>query len=207
MFHLDAKAPTEVVERRWTVPVDADDSPLSAVVSASGVTLDADSIEGNELVLTLSGGTALATGAITATVTTNLGRVLVQTLYIPIVLSTRLKTETARDVCYYALRKVYGRYRTPPAAALTDALETLNDMLLEWKAQGADLHVPALLTDTAAMHIPDYAMSAVKANLMIRLANLYEMNVAGDVPARAVRGLQLIKNANISDTRAKPAYF
>ncbi len=70
-------------------------------------------------------------------------------------------------------------------------------MLLEWKEGGADLKMPLLLTTTAAMHIPDYAMQAVKANLTVRLAGMYGADPARDMPARALRGLQLIKHKNL----------
>ena len=127
-YQLAAKAPTEVVERRWTVPIPDDDGPLSAVVTGSGITVDNNEFEGNELVLTLSSGTAATTGAITATVTTSGGLVLTETLYIPIQVSTTAE-QTARDVCLFALRKIYGAGYTPDAEALSDALERLNDML------------------------------------------------------------------------------
>ena len=199
-YHLTPKAPTETVERRWLVPVDVDDAPVSASLSASGVTVDANSFEDAELVLTLSGGTAATSGYITATITTSQGRVLVETLYIPIVVSTTVGT-TARDICLFALRKVAGINDDPDASELSDAMERLNDMLARWVVEGADTGATYPLVETTVMDIPNAYLSAIKANLLLEVVDLYG-EVPGAVDVRNARtGLQAIKQANVG----KPA--
>jgi len=195
-YHLAPKAPTAIVERRWTVPVDLDDGPASVVLAASGVTVDANSFEGDELVLTFSGGTAATSGYVTATVTTSQGRVHVETLYIPIVVSTAVGT-TARDICLFALRKVAGVGDEPDADELSDAMERLNDMLARWVGEGADTGATYPLAEATVLSLPNAYLSAIKANLLLECADLYA-NVPGAVDVRNARtGLQAIKQANL----------
>lgn len=199
--YLAAKAPTEVVQRRWAVPVDSDDSASSASLSASGITVASNSFEDNELVLSLSGGTAAATGSITATITTTRGRTLVETLYIPVVSSAAQIADTARTYIEFALRKIVGNGETPSADELSDALERLNAILAEWRAGGADIGAPYPVTADTVIYCPDYAASALRHNLLVECAALY-----GEVPApqeinRAMRGLQLIKHRNLPAVR------
>jgi hypothetical protein len=202
---LAPKAPTETVERRWTVPVDADDAPLSVVASASGVTVAASSFEGDELVLTISGGTAAATGAITATVTTSQGRVLVETLYIPVIVSTALG-QTARDIILFALRKVSGLGEEPDADEADDALERLNDMLARWRVEGADCGVSYPLALSTVVYAPDAWLSAIKHNLILEVADIYAYDPGAVVVRNARTGLQAIKQANVTDT-ATAVYY
>lgn len=205
---LSAKVPAEVVERRWMVPVDADDSPASVSFSASGVTIDADEFEGNELVLTLSGGTAAATGSIVATVTTDQGRTLVETLYIPIVASAAQIANTARDYCSFALRKIIGNGNDPDATELTDALERLNALVAAWRAGGADIGAAFPLDASTVIYCPDWAVSALRYNLLTEINDLYS-----DVPAPmgwqrlAARGLQLVKHKSLPANRGATTHF
>lgn len=194
-YSLSAKAPTEVVERRWTVPVDDNDSPLSVVLAASGVTVDSNSFEADELVLVLSSGTNGTTATITATVTTAQGRVLVETLYIPIVVSTVAIGDTARNICTFALRKVVGAGMTPTAAEMDDALERLNLMLAGWQMEGADVGTFLPLTANSVVACPDYMVEGIKYNMILQIAGRYEYSLSDTEVLHARRGLQRIKQS------------
>lgn len=203
---LTAKAATEVVERRWTVPVDADDAPESVVLTATGVTVDASEFDGHELVLTLSAGTAGATASIVATITTNRDRVLVETLYLPII-ATAAPGVTVQDVCAFALRKVEGLGEVTSADGLADAVERLADMLRLWRSSGADIGAPEPIDSTTVLHCPAPYIVAVKNNLILELADLYGIDVGGRVIQNARVGLSHIKQANLSDARVGAEYF
>ena len=204
--HIPAKAASEVVTYRWTVPLAADDTTAIVAHSAVGVTVDSAVIEGGEVVLVLSAGTAGATGSIALTVTTVLGNTLTETLYVPIVADAATGM-TARDVCEFALRKVYGKDETPEASALEDALERLNDMLRGWAATGADVGATfPLLAGTVIYCKPEY-QSAIKHNLIVQLADLYDLPITPGIANNAVRGLQLVKADNLPAVRTGAEYY
>lgn len=123
-----AKAPAEIVERRWTVPVDDDDRLASFASSASGVTIDSYKVQSNDAVLTLSAGMAGAMATVVLTATTTQGRVLVETFYLPIVVTTA-GTVTARDICDFALRKIAGIGVDADSGEADDALELLQGVM------------------------------------------------------------------------------
>ena len=203
---LASKAPTEAVRRVWTVPVDRDDGPLSASLSASGVTVASNSFEGDDLVLNLTGGTSGTTGSITVTITTSRGRTLVETLYIPVIVSTSA-AETVNDICSFALRKVEGLGSVPEASGLDDAIERLTDMLRLWRASGADVGAPDLLDGATVIYCPNSYLSAIKNNLIIELADLYGFDPNGRVIQTARSGLAHIKAANLPDDRPQAGYL
>lgn len=205
--HWQAKAPTEVVERRWSVPVDSDDGLASFARSASGVTIDSYSVEGDDAVLILSAGTDGATATVTLTATTSRGRTLVETFYLPVFATPNEFTYTARNVCEFALRKVAGNGVSPDATELTDALERLSDMLAAWKGQGADIGVklPCVAGDT--LYISDEFASAVKNNLILEIADLYDYTPSARVVMNAQRGLQLVKSKLLSTKRSSAAAY
>lgn len=203
---LTAKAATEIVERRWTVPVDADDAPESVALVATDVTVDASEFDGHELVLTLSGGTAGTTANVVATVTTNRDRVLVETLYLPII-ATASPGVTVQDICSFALRKVEGLGEVSSGDALADAVERLADMLRLWRASGADIGAPEPITSATVISCPAAYIMAVKNNLILELADLYGIEVGGRVIQNARVGLSHIKQANLPDTRAGVDFF
>lgn len=200
--NLWPKAAAEVVTRR--VPVA--DGVSSVSTSASGITVDSAAIEDGELVLTLSAGTAGTTGSVVATFTTDEGETLEQTYYIPIV-ATAATGMTVRDACEYALRKIYGKDETPDATAMADAVERLSDMLRQWAASGADVGATFPLTEATVIYCPPQFQSAIKYNLMVQVAELYDLPITPAIAVNAVRGLQLVKMANLSDTSAKVVYF
>lgn len=198
--HLEAKGATETVERRHTL---ADVASVS--LSNTGITATA-TVEGDEVVFDLSGGTAGTTGVIAATFTMHSGETLVDTFYVPIV-APGATGMTVRDVCEFALRKVYGKDETPEASALEDALERLNDMLRGWAATGADVGATfPLLAGTVIYCKPEF-QGAIKNNLIVQLADLYDLPVGAIVGNNAARGLQLVKAANLPDTRTGAEYY
>jgi hypothetical protein len=190
----EAKAPTEVVERRWTVPLDDNDSISSVSTSASGVTVDSDEHEDGEAIVTLSAGAAGATGSVTVTVTTSEGLTLVETFLIAIAATAQQFTYTARDVCNFALRKITGNGNDPEASEAEDALERLNDMLALWRIDGLDVGVPAPLALGDTLTIPDQYVSAVKFNLRIACHDAYDAPITAYDARMAEDGKRLVAN-------------
>lgn len=202
---LAAKGPSEVVQRRWLVPVDSDDGASSVSAVATGVTKDSATLEGDEVVLTLSAGTAATTGSIAVTVTTSRGRTLIETLYIPIVAPGSTAT-TVRDLVNFALRKVAGISETPDEDQAEDARERLQDMLELWRQAGADVGATRPLTLSTVIYCPESFLAAIKNNLIIEVADLYNAEVSPVVVRNATTGLAHIKQTNLSDVR-KDTYF
>lgn len=203
---LAAKVPTEVVRREWAIPVDSDDGPESVALSASGVTVDGSDFEGNTLVLTLSAGTAAATGSITVTVTTSQGRTLVETLYIPVIASTAITADTARDYVDFALRKIVGIGESAEADELAHALECLNGLIARWRAGGADIGSAYPLEASTVIYCPEWAVSALRYNLLVECFNLFGAEPTALEYDMARRGLQLIKHKNLPDVRPVEFY-
>ncbi len=203
---LAAKGPTEVVRRVWTVPVDSDDGALSASLSATGVTVDDNSFEDNDLVLTLSGGTAAATANIVATVTTSRGRTLIETLYIPVVASAAQIAATARDYCYFALRKVVGLGSDPTADELDDALDQLSGLIAAWRKGGADIGCAFPITANTVIYCPDWAVDAIRYNLRLSVYPLFGEDPSPVDVLKARQGLALIKQNNLPAVRDGVGY-
>jgi hypothetical protein len=202
-----AKAPTEIVERRWSVPVDPDDGLSSFARVASGVTIDSYRTEGDDAVLTLSAGVVGTPASVVLTATTSRGRVLVETFYLPIQASAVALGYTVRDVCGFALRKVVGNGNDAESIELDDAVERLSDMLAFWKDQGADVGVPLPIAAGDTLYVPDAFATAIKANLIIELADLYEFAPSPRVITNAQRGLQQVKSALLSKGPREAVYF
>jgi len=203
---LASKVAAEIVQRRYSVPVDKDDGPASVSVSATGVTVVSSEFDGNDLVLEISGGTAGQTATLVVTVTTDQGRVLVETLYLPVIASAAQIADSARTYCYFALRRIVGNGSTPDADELSDALERLNAMVASWRAQGADIGAAFPLEADTIIYCPDYAVEALRFNLLLDVASLYGQQVTQMDAMKAARGLQLVKNMNVPDERAA-TYF
>ena len=198
----EGKAPTEVVERRWTVP------GIQSVVTSgvAGVTVDSAELDGEDALITLSAGTGGTIGTVTVTVTTG-DETLVDTFYIPVMASTLAFDDTAQDIVSFALRKVKGVRGTATATEAADALERLNMMLAAWKVQGADVGAMLPLALVSRLYCEDAFLDAIKANLVLKLADLYGFQPAATTAMEARYGLSLVKNANLSDDREKAAYF
>lgn len=204
--HFEAKGAAEVVTRRFAVPVAKGDAVSGLSQTASGVTVDSAENEADELVFVLSGGTAGATGAITATVTTDQGETLVFQFYIPVI-APNATGMTVRDVCEFALRKVYGKDETPEASAMSDAVERLDDMLRVWAATGADVGASFPLSENAVIYCKPEYQGAIKNNLIVQIADLYDLPIGAIVVENARRGLQLIKSDNLPADRGGADYY
>lgn len=208
--YLAPKTASEVVKRVWSIPVDGDDGATSVSLSATGITVDNGSgngaLEGNDLILTLSGGTAAATANIVATITTDESRTLIETLYIPIIDSAAQVADTARSYIGFALRKVAGIGEVVTAEELTDALEQLEAMLAEWRAGGAEIGATSPLTADTVIYCPDWAVNAIRYNLRVNCAGLYDLQLTPMDVERARRGLQLIKHTNLPNKREVEFY-
>lgn len=198
----EPKAPTEVVERRWTVP-----GIQSVTTSAvSGVTVDSAELEGEDALITLSAGAAGTIGTVTVTVTTG-DETLVETFYIPISASTLAFDDTAQDIVSFALRKVKGVRGTATATEAADALERLNMMLASWARQGADVGAMLPLALASRLYCEDAFLDAIKANLILKLADLYSFTPAATTVLEARQGLSLIKNAKLPDEREGAEFY
>lgn len=198
--HLEAKGAGETVQRRYTLA-----GVKSVSLSASGVTASAK-VEGDDVVFTLSAGIAGTTGTITATMTNDDAETLVEVFYIPIV-APNATGMTVRDVCEFALRKVYGKDETPEASAMSDAVERLNDMLRAWSWTGADVGAAFPLVEASVIYCRPEFQSAIKANLILEIADLYDLPISIKTAQNAMRGMQLIKTANLPDDRPGPDYY
>jgi hypothetical protein len=196
-----SKAPTEVVERRWTVPLACGDSISGVSTSASAVTVDSDDHELDEAIVVLSGGTEDATGSVTVTVATADGRTHVQTFLIAIHGTAQQFTYTTRDVVDFALRKIVGNGVEADAAEAADALERLNDMIALWRIDGLDIGIPDPLALVDPLAIPDEYVSALKFNLRISCHDHYDQPISGFDLQMADRSKQLIANTlfNLGD--------
>ncbi len=204
---LASKGPDDVIRYAWQPPLADGDSIASFTLSETGCVIDSDENLGDEIVLFVSGGTALTIGVITATAASNDGEEFEETLYLPIVASTLAFDDTAQDICSFALRKVKGIRGTPSATEAEDALDRLNMMLATWKRQGADVGAMLPLTLDDRLYCPDEYLSAVKHNLILELADIYGFEPNARTQTNARNGLSLIKNANLSGERIKAAYF
>lgn len=199
-----AKAPGETYTYTWLPPFT--DGLASFTLTSPDVTIESSQIADNAVEAVISGGTA-GTATVTATATSILGEVANETIYLPIRASTLALSNTAHDICAFALRKIFGTGEEPEAEAATDALERLNDMLAAWMGQGADVGavLPLALSDT--MKVSDAFIVAIKNNLILQLADIYGMDVSPVVVANARAGLQLVKSTNLPDDRGAAEYF
>lgn len=169
-LHWQAKAPSEVVERRWRVPLADGDGISTVSASATGVTVDSDDSDLDEATITLSAGAAGEVGSVTVTVTTDDGNTHVETFYIPIY-ATTVQAVTARDVCGFALRKITGVGNDPETGELNDALELLEGMFARFRfgpipvAAGSSLNVPDDLVQPIKFYLRKLAHSTYEAPL------------------------------------------
>ncbi len=176
--------------------------------SASGVTIDSYSVEGDDAVLKLSAGVADVTATVTLTATTSRGRIHVETFYLPVLVSTNDFAYTGQDLCSFALRKVIGSGAVADGDEREDALERLSDMLARWKGEGADLGVVLPVLSTTVFYVSDSFASAIKNNLILEIADHHEFTPSQRVITNALRGMQHIKSALLSkDREPASAYY
>lgn len=201
-----AKAPGAVYRYSWTPALADGDGLASYTVSASGATIDSEALDGEAVVLFVSGGTAATTATFTFTAVSDQGEEFSEKVYLPIV-APDATGMTVRDVCEFALRKVYGKDETPEASALSDARERLDDMLRAWGWTGADVGASFPLADASVLYVRPEFQQAIKANLILEIADLYDLPISVKTAQSAMRGMQLIKSANLSDDRPGPVYY
>lgn len=202
-----AKAPGEVAEREWAVPVPDGDSVVSHTATISGATKDSDSREADTILVKVSAGTDGATATVVLTATTAQGLVFNETAYLPIRGKLLALANTVRDVCNFALRPITGLGATPSADELADAQEHLDDMLAEWANSGADLGVELPTTASDTLYVSDAALSAIKHNLRLRLSETYGLPVTQQTYMAAMRGIQQVKTALLPNNRDGVEYF
>lgn len=200
-----AKAPGEVVTREWVVPVPEDDSVASYSASVSGATKDSDERDGDTVFVTISGGTDGATATATLSAVTTNGLTLQATYYLPIQATTNAFAYTALDVCQFAMDKIAPDDLT--GRELERAVERLNDMLAEWVGMGADTGIPLPVTSTDTLYCSDAFVSAIKHNLRVACHDHYGQPIDATDARAAMRGLQVIKTANLPADRAGSDYY
>lgn len=182
------KAPTEVVERTWAVPLAYDDAILTVSTSASGVTVDSDDYRLGEAVVVLSAGTAGATGNVTVTVTTDAGHTHVETFYIAIQAAT-VQAVTARDMANFALRKIAGMGEDATATELDDAIELLSGLLAKHRIG------PVPLEAGTAMNLPDDLIQPFKFMLRRLVHSSYEAPLTAADERMADEGERYVTNS------------
>ena len=200
-----AKAPGDVYRYTWSPPLAYGDGLGSYTASVSGAVIDNESVEDNSVVLSVSGGSAGTTATFTLEATSDQGETLTETIYLPIVANTA--GATAREICEYALRKVYGKDETPEASAMSDAIERLEDMLRQWDATGAAVGATYPILEATVLRVQPSFLSAIKNNLIIEIAELYDLPISVTIARNAVRGMQHIKTANLPEDRAAGVYY
>ena len=99
----------------------------------------------------------------------------------------------------YRLRNVIDANEEPNAEQGVEGLNTLNDMMAQWLADGVDLQYipiePAALADE--LTIPDYSRAGVTAHLAIRLAA--GAAITPELQAQAESGYTTITNRTVAN--------
>jgi hypothetical protein len=204
--HWTAKAPSDVVERTWTPKEGEGVSSRTLTVSTGTATLSSE-IQGEDILVTVTGGASDVTQIIAASAVLGNGETITETIYIPVIATANDFAYTGQDICDFALRKITGNGVTADASELDDALERLSDMLAAWKGQGADLGVVLPVVNATVFYISDEFASAIKHNLILELADLYEYAPSARVIDNARRGLQQVKTAKLSKEREGASYY
>lgn len=199
--HWASKAPAEVVQRKWTIPVDEGDSVTGYTAVVTDATKVSDERNGNVVIVTISAGTNGDTAIASLTATTAKGLTLVETFYLPIREDENAFSQTVGEVVAYALRPVVGMGEVATADEQSDALEAFGDMVAEWAESGADLGVrlPPLASDV--IYSLDSHVSAMKAALRVKMCEQYGVQVKTTDAIAAVRGMQRVKNSLLPDER------
>lgn len=204
-FFWASKAPSDVVERVWTPKAGEPVASKTLTVSTGTATL-ASEIQGEDVIVTVTGGASAVTQIITASAVLENGETITETIYIPVIVTTSAAA-TVEDIISFALRKVFGLGQTPPDDAAQDAIERLADMLRVWRTSGADIGAPDALDTATVIYCPNDYLSAVKHNLILEIADNYGLEVGLQTVTNANRGLQHIKQKNLPDDRGKSVYY
>ena len=203
---FEAKRPADVRRYDYKPELAKGDGIASFTLTLSGAVDDASAHDGEVIEVFVSGGTAGQTASALVEIVTNDGEELSETIYIPIIASAAQIAQTAQEYCFFALRRIVGIGEVPSADELNDALERLSAMIASWRAQGADIGAPFPLEGESVIYCPDYAVEALRFNLLLDVASLYGVPVAQMEAMKAARGLQLVKNMNQPEDRAA-TYF
>lgn len=204
-----AKAPGDVREYTWTPKAGESVASKTLTVSTGTATI-ASEIEDDNIVVTVTGGAADVVQVITASAVLNNGETITETIYLPVMAATVRLSQTGRDICSFAMRKLLGLNASADGVELTDAMLRLNGMLAAWATEGADIGVPLPLEASDTLYVEDAFIEAIRANLILRLAPLYEETPGSlatpFVVEEARRGLQRIKSALLSKD-VRPSVF
>jgi hypothetical protein len=200
-MYFQSKTANETKVYTFTPDLAETDGIASFTASGTGVTVGDTEHLVRDIIVSVSGGTAGQTASVLFVVTTENGEVLEKRVYIPIVATSAQIANTARDYVNFALRKITGNGEDPSASELSDALERLNAMVAEWRAGGADIGAAFPLVAGTVIYCPDWAVSALRYNLLIECAPLYGAEPSAIDYDRARRGLQLIKHKNLPTVR------
>lgn len=204
--HWERKAPSDIVERVWTPKEGEAVSSRTLAVSVGSATLTSE-IQGDSLVVTVTGGVNGVTQVVAASAVLGNGETITATIYIPVTVSANALAQTGQDIARFALRKITGNDSDPEATEVDDALERLTDMLAAWSGQGADLGIPLPITTATVFYCSDAHISAIKNNLVLQVADLYDFEPSAIVAMNAQRGLQQIKTALLSKERGTEVYY
>lgn len=209
MFTLAAKPAASTISYDWTPGLGSDDSiaSVSLSVTTGTATISSHKHDGKTVTMLLAGGAAGVTSILSATVLTQRGQTITETIYLPVTESTNRLSNTARDICSFALRKMTGIGEQPEAEELDDALERLNIMLAAWKPQGADIGIALPVEAGTVFLVPDEFILAIKANLLLDVYDAYGEQPTPRQAMNARMGLQLVKSALLSDERAPAVYY
>lgn len=206
---LASKAPSAVLRYVWTPQILEGDGVASVTltVRSGDAVIDSYAIEEDGVAFFLSGGTAGTTTIIDASAVSDEDETLPETIYIAILSRDHLLGNTVRAVCDFALRPIIGIDGAMTAAELADAQEHLDDMLAQWATVGADLGVSLPTTSSDTLQVSDAAISAIKHNLRLRLAETYGQPVSQVAAIEARRGLQQVKSALLPSEREGSEFY
>jgi hypothetical protein len=195
--HWASKAPNETVERYWVVPLQEGDSVDTFTASFSGATLVESEHTDDGIRFVISGGTLDETAVASLTATTSRDLILAETFYLSIQPSDNAFSQTVAEVVSFALRPVIGIGEVATADEQADALEVLGDMIAEWDEGGANvgMRLPPLASDV--IYALDSHISAIKANLRVRLCEFYTVPVRPTDALAAARGMQRVKMSQL----------
>jgi hypothetical protein len=189
-----AKAPTEIVERRWTVPLAECDAISGVSAVGTGITVVSDDYELDEAIVVLSAGAAGVEATVTVTVTTSDGNTHVETFFIAIRATTAAFTTTVQDAVSFALRKIVGAGEVAEASELADGVELFNGMIATWRIDGKDVGIAGELASTDTIDVPDEFILPIKYALRKLCHSTYEAPLSATDEMMAMMGERLIVN-------------
>lgn len=202
------KAAADVVERVWTPKAGESVSSKTVTVSTGTATITS-AIQGEDVVVTVTGGTADITQILAASAVLGNGETITETIYLPVLATPNDLAYTGQDIVSDVLELVVGIGGTTDASEQDLGLRKMTDMLASWRSQGADLGVVLPVTSSTVFYISDAFAEGVKANLYLRVMPKFQQGwmPTPDERDAARRGLQLIKSALLPKEREGASYF